>query len=102
MRAALIAAALSIAGCTTAHVEAESTFTPVSDREFVFTTQAYLAMSENVPQAEEMRRQVIARRVAAGGFCPRGYDIVERRAALDADGLLGKAHTIYYRGRCKG
>ena len=100
-RAAAVAILLSSGACSWLHKPESTEFTATSGG-FAFRAIADAAYPEGSPNGEAWRMRWLGQRLAAGGICPHGYDIISRKPVLLSTGTLGSIYDVYYRGRCRG
>lgn len=90
-----------LAGCATIDLYNLSTFRPDATNEgFQFQTIADRLYPIDSDRAEALRIVELEKRLSVNGFCPEGYDIVNRRAVLKGQ-FSDKIFDVFYTGRCR-
>ncbi|RCK18741.1 hypothetical protein TH8_21680 [Thalassospira profundimaris] len=93
MAAAAGMAALMIAGCEAQTRYDHTTFTPVSDTEFVYIVLVINGMTE------QDRERWMGEEVVKYGMCPNGHEVTDKRIVTEGEGILSFDREVI-RGRC--
>ena len=68
---------------------------------FYFVTKADATRPHDNPEAEALRRADLRDLMNERGYCPKGYDILQRHEWLVSKGLLGSIVDLRYRAQCR-
>ena len=102
LRLVTVAVVLSLCGCV---IDADRTvitdFKPIDDSTFEYRASANpIQLPIDSEAAEAVRRRWLERYLTDNGFCPKGYEITQRRIVFISQVLVGPVFDIFYNVSC--
>ncbi len=91
---AVILGGLIMTGCEAQTRYQHTSFTPISDTEFVYDALVISGFSD------EDRERWLNEEVTKYGMCPNGFDIIDKRF-VEVSGFLDASKREVIRGKCK-
>ena len=102
LRLVTVAVVLSLCGCV---IDGDRTaftdFKPIDNSTFEYRARANpIQLPIDSEAAEAVRRRWLERYLADNSFCPKGYEITQRRDVFINRVLVGPVFDIFYTVRC--
>lgn len=97
------AATLTLAGCAyETELIRSAQLRPLGGGEYDFVAPAWSDLDAKELPDEDMRLEALSKVMKNNGFCPQGWEVIDRNSVLAQRGLVGENHHVFYRVRCLG